>query len=263
MRRIDSYSPPGAICLFDLVRKLPEQFVRLPPKRTPSRGSSSFRVSGTSGYGVSMMLSMRSLYCCRTCAASGGEALCIRLPIRLSGAHARIRDMKPCLVSSSSLRAVAATSGCTMRCIPTRRPQRITVSVARTRLIGSPSHAADNPVMVRSLDSSVMPWPPMNCPPSEPMIPYSGCPRLRQWTRPSNVKSLAMMRAIERLLRFGTELLEFFLVRFGAGRAGFFELLFDGLALRLPHLVAHVVVFHRHFVAAWSCCSCCFCGAKA
>ena len=34
----------------------------------------------------------------------------------------------------------------------------------------------------------------------------------------------------------------------GAGCAGIFVLLVDGLVLRLPHLLTHVVVFDLHFV---------------
>ena len=49
-------------------------------------------------------------------------------------------------------------------------------------------------------------------------------------------------------LRFRPELLEFLPVGLGAGRAGVFVLLVDGLLLRLPHLLTHVVVFELHLV---------------
>src|SRR3954453_13256666 len=53
----------------------------------------------------------------------------------------------------------------------------------------------------------------------------------------------------ERLIWREAELLQCYLMRFGAGRTRFFEVLFDGLALRLPHLVAYFVVFKVYLVA--------------
>jgi hypothetical protein len=52
----------------------------------------------------------------------------------------------------------------------------------------------------------------------------------------------------ERLLRFGTELLSFLLVRLRAGLSGVPVFFFDGLALRLPHRFARVIVLHCLFV---------------
>ena len=54
---------------------------------------------------------------------------------------------------------------------------------------------------------------------------------------------------VERFLRFGPELLEFLLMCLGAGCAGVLELLIDGLLLRLPHRLTHVVGLDLHFVA--------------
>jgi hypothetical protein len=52
----------------------------------------------------------------------------------------------------------------------------------------------------------------------------------------------------ERLFRFRPERLEFLPVGLGAGCAGVFVLLVDGLLLRLPQLLTHVVVFELHLV---------------
>ena len=66
------------------------------------------------------------------------------------------------------------------------RPGSTTVpSVARTRLIGSPSHSADMPAAVRSLASSAIPCPPMNWPPSAAKIPMPGCPSASKRHMPS------------------------------------------------------------------------------
>src|SRR5262245_14356154 len=193
-----------------------------------------------------MMSSMRALYCCRTCPASGGAVLCIRLPIRLSGVHARIRDMKPCLVSSSSPKAVAATSHHQVHpdapavendgflcpdpfdwfAVP-RAAQ--SGDGAQLGLLGH-AVAADELPTLRSNDA------------------VQRLAKVETLDQTFKRKVARHKEGNERLFRFRPKRLEFLPVGLRAGCPEVFVLLVDGLLSRLPQLLKYVVVFELHLV---------------